>query len=142
MQSPGPRPSGALVAIVSADHGRSDRRLAAVRVLSIALVVVLVAEAAGVTTRLILDLVEGGPETNSPTDLLSVGFGVWLYAILAFAFLYCVLDGGGPDASLWAPPQFPTWRFPSSSTRSWPRRAGVPSSSTTSTSALPAPPRS
>ena len=87
MQSPGPRPSGALVAIVSADHGRSDRRLAAVRVLSIALVVVLVAEAAGVTTRLILDLVEGGPETNSPTDLLSVGFGVWLYAILAFAFL-------------------------------------------------------
>ena len=74
--------------------------------------VVLVAEAAGVTTRLITDLVKGGPETNNPTDLLSVGFGVWLYTILAFAFLYRVLDGGGPDARLWAPPQFPHLAFP------------------------------
>ena len=52
--------------------------------------VVLVAEAAGVTARLVVDLVEGGPETNSAKDLLSVGFGVWLYTILAFAFLYWV----------------------------------------------------
>jgi hypothetical protein len=55
-----------LVAIVLADRGRSGRQSAIVRVLSIALVVVLVAEAAGVTTRLITDLVKGGPETNSP----------------------------------------------------------------------------
>ena len=74
--------------------------------------VVLVAEAAGVTTRLVVDLVEGGPETNSATDLLSVGFGVWLYTILAFAFLYWVLDGGGPDARLWAPPGYPDLAFP------------------------------
>jgi len=101
-----------LVTIVAADSGRSGRQSAAVRVLSIALVIVLVAEAAGVTTRLILDLVQGGPETSNPTDLLSVGFGVWLYTILAFAFLYWVLDGGGPDARLWAPPQFPHLAFP------------------------------
>jgi len=101
-----------LVAIAAADRGRRGRRPAAVRALSIALVAVLVTEAAGVTTRLILDLVRGGPETNNPTDLLSVGFGVWLYTILAFAFLYWVLDGGGPDARLWAPPQFPHLAFP------------------------------
>jgi hypothetical protein len=35
-----------------------------------------------------------------------------------------------------------TWRFPSTSTRSLPRRAGVRSSPTTSTSALRTPPRS
>jgi uncharacterized membrane protein len=101
-----------LVAIVLADRSRTGRRSAAVRALSLALVVVLAADAAGVTARLIVDLVEGGPETKSPEALLSVGFGVWIYTILAFAFLYWVLDGGGPDARLWAPPQFPNLAFP------------------------------
>jgi uncharacterized membrane protein len=101
-----------LVAVVVADRAGSGRRPAVVRGLSVALVVVLVAEAAGVTARLIVDLVEGGPETNSATDLLSVGFGVWLYTILAFAFLYWILDGGGPDARLWAPPEYPDLAFP------------------------------
>jgi len=101
-----------LMAIVVADRAGSDRRPAVIRALSVALVVVLVAEAAGVTVRLVLDLVQGGPETNSATDLLSVGFGVWLYTILAFAFLYWVLDGGGPDARLWAPPEYPDLAFP------------------------------
>jgi len=101
-----------LMAIVAADRARSSRRVAAVRALSLALVVVLVAEAAGITARLIADLLEGGPETSSATDLISVGFGVWLYTILAFAFLYWVIDGGGPDSRLWAPPQYPQLAFP------------------------------
>jgi len=101
-----------LVAIAVADRARDDRRPAMVRALSVALMVVLVAEAAGVTARLVIDLVQGGPETNNPTALLSVGFGVWLYTILAFAFLYWVLDGGGPDARLWAPPEYPHLAFP------------------------------
>lgn len=101
-----------LAAIVVADRTRNDRRPAMVRALSLALMVVLVAEAAGVIVRLVVDLAEGGPETNSATDLLSVGFGVWLYTILAFAFLYWVLDGGGPDARLWAPPEYPNLAFP------------------------------
>jgi len=101
-----------LVAIAVADRARDDRRPAMVRALSLALMVVLVAEAAGVTARLIIDLVEGGPETNNPTALLSIGFGVWLYTILSFSFLYWVLDGGGPDARLWAPPEYPNLAFP------------------------------
>jgi hypothetical protein len=101
-----------LVAVVVADRAGSNRRPAPARVLSLALMVVLVTEAAGVTARLVADLVEGGPETNSANDLLGVGFGVWLYAILAFAFLYWVLDGGGPDTRLWAPPEYPDLAFP------------------------------
>jgi hypothetical protein len=101
-----------LVAVIVADRAGSGRRPAMVRALSLALIAVLVAEAAGVTVRLVVDLVEGGPETNSATDLLSVGFGVWLYTILAFAFLYWALDGGGPDARLWAPPEYPHLAFP------------------------------
>ncbi len=101
-----------LVAILVANRADRGGLAAAVRPLSVTLVVVLVAEAAGVTARLVADLIEGGPETNSASDLLSVGFGVWLYVVLTFAFLYWVLDGGGPDARLWAPRQFPDLAFP------------------------------
>jgi hypothetical protein len=55
-----------LVAIVAADRARSDRPSAVVRALSLVLVTVLVAEAAGVTARLVVDLVEGA---RKPTAL-------------------------------------------------------------------------
>jgi hypothetical protein len=101
-----------LVAIVAIDRGRIDRRSAAGRALSLALVTVLVIDAAGVTGRLIVDLVEGGPETNSAEDLLKTGFLVWLYTIIAFAFLYWVLDGGGPESPFLTPREFPDLAFP------------------------------
>jgi hypothetical protein len=101
-----------LAAIVAIDRGRIDRRSTAGRVLSLGLVAVLVANAAGVTSRLIVDLVEGGPETNSAEDLLKTGFLVWFYTIIAFAFVYWVLDGGGPESRFLAPPQFPDLAFP------------------------------
>jgi hypothetical protein len=101
-----------LVAIVAIDRGRIDRRSAAGRALSLALVAVLVIDAAGVTGRLIVDLVEGGQETNSAEDLLKTGFLVWLYTIIAFAFLYWVLDGGGPESRFLAPREFPDLAFP------------------------------
>jgi hypothetical protein len=101
-----------LVAIIAVGRGRIDRRSAASRALSLGLVAVVVADAAGVTGRLVVDLVEGGPETNSATDLLKTGFLVWVYTIVAFTFVYWVLDGGGPAARFLAPPQFPDLAFP------------------------------
>src|SRR5271170_1135677 len=101
-----------LVAIVAIDRGRIDRRSTAGRVLTLVLVAVLVADAAGVTGRLITDLIEGGPETSSPTDLLKTGFLVWFYTIVAFTFLYWVFDGGGPESRFLTPPQFPDLAFP------------------------------
>jgi len=101
-----------LVAIVAIDRGRIDRRSAAGRVLSLGLLAVLVVDAAGVTARLVVDLVEGGPETNSPADLLKTGFLVWFYTIIAFAFLYWVLDGGGPESRFLVPREFPELAFP------------------------------
>ena len=101
-----------LAAVIAIDRGRIDRWSTAGRAVSLGLVAVLVADAAGVTGRLIVDLVEGGPETNSATDLLKTGFVVWLYTIIAFAFLYWVLDGGGPESRFLAPPQFPDLAFP------------------------------
>jgi hypothetical protein len=101
-----------LVAIIATDRGRIDRRSAVGRVLSLGLIAVLVAEAAGVCGRLVVDLVEGGPETNSATDLLKTGFLVWFYTIIAFAFLYWGLDGGGPESRFLAPREFPDLAFP------------------------------
>jgi hypothetical protein len=83
-----------------------------VRALSFALVLVLVAAAAVVTVRLVADLVQGGPETNSAADLLLVGSGVWVFTILAFSFLYWLLDGGGPERRIVDPLKFPHLAFP------------------------------
>jgi hypothetical protein len=101
-----------LIAIIAIDGDRIDRRSAVGRALSLGLVAVLAADAAGVTGRLIVDLVEGGPETNSATDLLKTGFLVWFYTIIAFSFLYWILDGGGPESRFLAPPEFPDLAFP------------------------------
>jgi uncharacterized membrane protein len=101
-----------LAAIIVIDRGRIDRRSTAGRALTLVLVAVLVADAAGVTGRLITDLIEGGPETNSATDLLKTGFLVWFYTIVAFTFVYWVFDGGGPESRFLTPPEFPDLAFP------------------------------
>jgi hypothetical protein len=101
-----------LAAVIAVDRGRIDRRSAVGRALSLGLVAVLVADAAGVTGRLVVDLIEGGPETNSATDLLKTGFLVWAYTIVAVTFVYWVLDGGGPESRFLAPRRFPDLAFP------------------------------
>ncbi len=101
-----------LVTLVVADPGRIDRRTAAIRTLSLVLVAILVVGATGATGRLVTDLIEGGPETNSAGQLLRDGFLVWLYTIIAFAFFYWSLDGGGPEARAEALPTYPDLAFP------------------------------
>lgn len=101
-----------LVALIVADPGRIDRRSTFVRTLSLGLVVILVAGAAGATVRLVIDLVRGGIETNSPSGLLRIGGVVWVYVIITFSFLYWELDGGGPEAHARSTPEFPDLAFP------------------------------
>ena len=101
-----------LVALIVADPGRIDHRSTFVRTLSLGLVAILVAGAAGATVRLVIDLVRGGMETNSPTGLLRIGGVVWVYVIITFAFLYWELDGGGPEARARSMPEFPDLAFP------------------------------
>jgi uncharacterized membrane protein len=101
-----------IAAILVAEGGHVDSRSDVGRVLTLVLVIMLVAEAAGITTRLVVDLSQGGPETNSAADLLRTGFGVWLYTIVAFAFLYWRFDGGGPQTRRFAPHKYPDLAFP------------------------------
>lgn len=67
------------MALVVADPGRIHRRSALVRALSVGLVAILAIAAGGVTARLVVDLIRGGPETSSPGQLLGVGAVVWAY---------------------------------------------------------------
>ena len=103
-----------LVSVIIADPGRIDRRTRATRILNVGLVAILVAKSTGATVRLIVDLVRGGPETNSAALLLRVGSVVWLLIIISFAFLYWVFDSGGAEAHAGARRPSRTWRFPSS----------------------------
>jgi hypothetical protein len=89
-----------------------DRRAATIRALLVVLVLVLVAVATFVTVRLVVDLIEGGPETSSAAALLRVGFGVWIYTIIAFTFLYWLLDSGGAEARIWHGRSSPDLAFP------------------------------
>ncbi len=101
-----------VLAIVAVDRGFIEGRSPAGRMLFLGFLALLVVEAAGITSRLVVDLIEGGPETNSPVALLRTGFGVWVYTIIAFAFLYWGVDGSGPGARAEALPEFPDLAFP------------------------------
>ena len=101
-----------LVSVIIIDPGRIDRRTRTARIFNIGLVAILVAKSASSTTRLIIDLIRGGPDTDSAALLLRVGFVVWLLIIISFAFLYWVFDGGGPEARAQRAPQFPDLAFP------------------------------
>jgi len=101
-----------LVTLIVADPGRIDRRKAWIRAVSVLLVIVLVAGSGVVAVHLIADLIRGGPETNSASQLLRVGVLTWIYIIISFSFLYWELDGGGPEERLYAPRQFPDMAFP------------------------------
>jgi hypothetical protein len=87
--------SGLLIALVVADPGRIDRRARGLRVLSIALVTVLMLSALWATVLLIDQLITHGSITKSAGALLRAGAVVLLATNIAFSLLYWELDGGG-----------------------------------------------
>jgi hypothetical protein len=84
-----------LLALIVADPVAISRRSRLLRTTSIGLVLVLVFGSLWATGSLIDDLIHGGPETNSASDLLEAGSIVWVSNNIAFALLYWDLDGGG-----------------------------------------------
>jgi hypothetical protein len=101
-----------LAALVAGDPGRIDRRSRLLRSLSIVLVAVLVFGALWSTVQLVDDLVRGGPETNSASELLEAGSVVWLSNVIAFGLLYWELDAGGPATRAHRAPAHPDLAFP------------------------------
>jgi hypothetical protein len=101
-----------LVAVIAGDPGKINRRSRWLRVLSIALVSVLVLGALWATVQLIDDLINGGAVTNSASELLEAGTIVWVSNNIAFALLYWELDGGGAAARAHRLPNHYGFAFP------------------------------
>src|SRR5262245_27683570 len=101
-----------LVALIIGDPGKIDRRSSGLRIVSIALVAVLVAGALLATGQLIGDLIDGGGVTNSAGELLAAGAIVWFANVIAFSIVYWELDGGGPAARAHRLPAHPDLAFP------------------------------
>lgn len=104
--------SALLVTVVAADPGRYTRYSKVLRLVTIGLVVILILKAGWATAQLILDLIQGGPETNNATVLLITGMLVWFGNNLVFALLYWELDSGGPAARAQHARQYPDLAFP------------------------------
>ncbi|MFB7368810.1 hypothetical protein ACFC0D_03020 [Streptomyces sp. NPDC056222] len=101
-----------LLALIAGDPGRIDRRSAALRAVSIALVGVLALGAVWSTVQLTDDIIHGGKETASAASLLQTGGTVWAGTVLAFSLLYFELDCGGAAARAHHMPAAPALAFP------------------------------
>ena len=101
-----------LVAVVIADPGKIDLVSPRVRALSITLITLLVGSALWCTTQLIVQLVRGGPATQSGGTLLAAGGLVWLSNCLSFGLLYWELDSGGPAVRAHGLTAHPDFAFP------------------------------
>jgi hypothetical protein len=101
-----------LVAVIIADPGKIDLVSPRVRALSLALITLLVATTLWCTTQLIIELVRGGPATQSGGALLAAGGLVWLSNCLSFGLLYWELDSGGPAVRAHGLPAHPDFAFP------------------------------
>jgi uncharacterized membrane protein len=101
-----------LGALIAGDPGRIDRRSQVLRSLSIGLVAVLVLGALWATVQLVDELIHGGSETDSASELLEAGSVVWLSTIIAFALLYWELDSGGAAARAHERATHPDLAFP------------------------------
>jgi hypothetical protein len=101
-----------LLALIAGDPGEITRRSRLLRGLSIGLVSVLVFNAMWSTVALISDLINGGKETNSASDLLTAGAIVWVSNNIAFALLYWELDSGGAAARAHQPQRRIDLAFP------------------------------
>src|SRR5262245_1539743 len=101
-----------LVAIVIEDPGRIDRREGRMRMLSIGLLTVFIVGDVAMTEALVSELIGGASELNNADTLLATGALVWINNAVLFALLYWELDGGGPAARVFSPPDYPDLAFP------------------------------
>ena len=101
-----------LVAMLVLDPGRIDRATAGVHRVRLALITVLAAGAAFAAARLATVILTGSAGADSPSDLFLAGGLVWIYLMIAFAFVYWELDGGGPGERIHHPRPHPDLLFP------------------------------
>lgn len=102
-----------LAAMIIADPGRINRRTRLERLLSLALLIVLIVTTLTATGLLIHQLITGGALTKPPgTRLLLVGNSVMVINIIVFALVYWEGDSGGSAARAYREAVHPDLAFP------------------------------
>lgn len=86
-----------LVGLIAVNPYRIDRESTAVRIASVALVVVATLAVVWSTGRLVVVLARGA-ESGRPGQILLSGAVIWLTNVIVFALWYWLLDRGGPAA--------------------------------------------
>lgn len=100
-----------LAALMAADPGRMERRVPALRRLSLLLVGLLSVANIASGTALVVDLVTGHG-SDDPATLLRNGAAVYVTNVLVFGLWYWELDRGGPVARAHGLRQQPDFLFP------------------------------
>ena len=100
-----------LVLLLAADPASISRRTRILRPIAIGLVFVLATLALIATSVMIVDLIRGGPVTNSADDLLASGALIWFGNVLVFSLMYWLLDSGGPLARYRREHPYPDFAF-------------------------------
>ena len=101
-----------LVALMIGDPGRIDRDTRWLRLVSFALVAVILISTLTATVLLLHGLLVGSAETQDAVKVLVAGAKVWLGNNVAFALLYWQFDSGGPAARAHGMPPYPDFAFP------------------------------
>jgi hypothetical protein len=100
-----------LVALVAADPGRMERRVPALRRLSLLLVGLLSIANIASGAALVVDLLKGHA-SDDPATLLRNGSVIYLTNVVVFGLWYWELDRGGPVARAHGLRQQPDFLFP------------------------------
>jgi uncharacterized membrane protein len=101
-----------LIALMIGDPGRIDRDTRWLRLVSFALVAVILISTLTATVLLLHGLLVGSAETQDAVKVLVAGAKVWLGNNVAFALLYWQFDSGGPAARAHGMPRYPDFAFP------------------------------
>jgi uncharacterized membrane protein len=109
-----------LVVIIAEDPGRIDRRGAAARNLTIALIAVMTAGTIGAIVVLVQDILapSGLQDTGTTfaTNLLGRGAAVWVTNVIVFSLWFWELDRGGPAERAAGSGSRPSFAFPEDAT--------------------------
>jgi uncharacterized membrane protein len=101
-----------LVALMIGDPGRIDRDTRWLRLVSFALVAVILISTVTATILLLNGLLIGSAVTQNAVSVLVAGAKVWLGNNVAFALLYWQFDSGGPAVRAHGMPPYPDLAFP------------------------------
>ena len=100
-----------LVVLVIGDPGRIDRRSAALKRLTMGLVIVLTLDNLAGVAELVRDILDGSDGDNGPV-LLATGGALWVTNVIAFSLWFWLLDRGGPPARALGAPRAAAFAFP------------------------------